>query len=51
MLPPKFLDFVKTLTARTEQGEFSWSYDDNNSLVKLKEKAFFAFITLQLQLR
>ncbi|WP_176457727.1 hypothetical protein [Pseudomonas mandelii] len=40
MLPPRFLDFIKALTARTERGEFSWSYDDNNSFVKLKEKDF-----------
>ncbi|WP_187645023.1 hypothetical protein [Pseudomonas prosekii] len=40
MLPPRFLDFVKALTARTEQGEFSWNFDDNNSLVKLKENTF-----------
>ncbi|MET0776519.1 MAG: hypothetical protein ABWZ65_13710 [Pseudomonas mandelii] len=40
MLPPRFLDFIKALTARTERGEFSWSYDDNNSFVKLKENDF-----------
>ncbi|MBK5398636.1 hypothetical protein JFU47_18255 [Pseudomonas sp. TH39(2020)] len=40
MLPPRFLNFVKTLTEKTEQGEFSWSYDDNNSFVKLTETGF-----------
>ncbi len=40
MLPPRFLNFVRALTEKTEQGEFSWSYDDNNSFVKLKETGF-----------
>lgn len=40
MLPPKIKDFVIELTRKTENGEFSWIYDDDNATVQLQAGGF-----------
>jgi len=40
MLPPKTKDFVSELIKRTESGEFSWTYDDENANVQLSADKF-----------
>lgn len=40
MLPTRFLEFIKSLTYRTDQGEFLWNFDANRSNVLLKQEAF-----------
>lgn len=40
MFPPKIKDFVIELIKRTENGEFSWIYDDDNSNVQLQTDRF-----------
>ena len=40
MFPPKIKDFVVELTRKTESGEFSWVYDDDNSSVQLQTSRF-----------
>ncbi|WP_445946933.1 hypothetical protein [Shewanella sp.] len=42
MFPPKIKDFVVSLIRKTENGEFSWIYDDDNSSVDLQTKQFTA---------
>ena len=45
MFPPKIKDFVVELTNRTEGGEFSWIYDDDNSNVLLQTDRFTVSLT------
>lgn len=40
MFPPKIKDFIVELIKRTESGEFSWIYDDDNSNVQLQADRF-----------
>lgn len=40
MFPPKIKDFVVELISRTENGGFSWIYDDNNASVWLQTNDF-----------
>ncbi|WP_321349222.1 hypothetical protein [Halopseudomonas oceani] len=44
MFPPKIKDFVVELIKRTESGEFSWIYDDDNSNVQLQTDHFTVFL-------
>ncbi|KPZ66254.1 hypothetical protein AN394_04180 [Pseudoalteromonas sp. P1-26] len=40
MFPPKIKDFVVNLREKTEKGEFSWVYDDDNASVDLQTNLF-----------
>jgi hypothetical protein len=40
MFPPKIKDFAIELINRTETGEYSWIYDDDNSSVQLQANDF-----------
>lgn len=40
MFPPKIKDFAITLIKKTESGEFSWIYNDDNSRVDLQTNNF-----------
>ncbi len=40
MLPTKIKDFLIELIRRTQSGEFSWGYDDDNATVQLQAGSF-----------
>ncbi|MGP3659718.1 hypothetical protein [Burkholderia glumae] len=40
MLPRNVADLVVQLRDRTERGEFTWHYDDNNAVVSLETQPF-----------
>ncbi|MEN3802112.1 hypothetical protein ABDZ32_16175 [Aeromonas veronii] len=40
MLPPKIQNFLRELTTKTINNEYSWGYDDNNSVVFLQTVEF-----------
>lgn len=40
MFPENIKNFAITLTKKTEDGEFSWLYDDDNANVQLQTKDF-----------
>ena len=40
MFPAKIRDFVYKLIEKTERGEYSWVYDDDNSNVQLQTNEF-----------
>jgi len=42
MFPEKIKDFLITLIQKTEGGEFTWIYDDDNSSVNLQTNEFSA---------
>lgn len=44
MFPPKIKDFANGLAERTERGEFSWVYDDDNASVQLQTELFTVFL-------
>ncbi len=44
MFPAKIRDFVSKLIDKTESGEYSWVYDDDNSNVQLQTEEFHVLL-------
>lgn len=40
MFPPKIYEFVQNLIKQTEEGQLSWSYDDDNAIVSTEGSGF-----------